>query len=169
MKTKLHPLYIVLLLIILLTLFAILGAITLMRERKPEACGKQIIVIDKAAMATDEPSLPIYPKSPPRYSNRDYQQMGVLTSHESEKEPIVLPLFGRKIDGRSDRYQYYTATDKQHMMRLPLHIDNRDCEDTVGCREIYSGDTLTISIYHNRIFTATIYKVEAPRYFASAL
>lgn len=140
-------------------------------ESKPPIT-PQVIVIDKSKTSTENTDIPVYPKTSPRYSNSnnpsDYQQLGILTSNESDKEPIVLPLFGRKIYGRSDRYQYYTATDKNNMMRIPLTIGNRDCEDTVGCNEIYSGDKLSISIYQGREFTATIYRIEAPRYFASS-
>lgn len=122
-----------------------------------------VIVIDNK---TDR--LPIYPKDLPRYSSSDYQQVGILTSQETDKEPIVLPLYGRKLYNRSDRWQYYTATDKDNLMRLPLFYQGRDCEDDVGCNEIYTGDKLTVDIYQGREFTATVYRTQAPRYFADA-
>ena len=52
------------------------------------------------------------------------------------------------------------------MMRLPIKIDNMSCEDTIGCREIYDNDKITLEIYKGRIFTATIYKKDVPQYFA---
>uniref|UniRef100_A0A6C0CUB7 Uncharacterized protein n=1 Tax=viral metagenome TaxID=1070528 RepID=A0A6C0CUB7_9ZZZZ len=126
----------------------------------------QVVVID----ASKEERLPIYPKNLPQYSspNRplDYQQIGILTSNETDKEPIVLPLYGRKLYNRSDRWQYYTATDKNNMMRIPLSFGNRPCEDDVGCNEISNGDTLTINIYSGRTFTATVYRTDTPHYFA---
>jgi|APGre2960657444_1045066.scaffolds.fasta_scaffold74026_2 hypothetical protein len=127
----------------------------------------QVIVVDKSGGS----QLPIYPKNLPQYSspNRplDYQQIGILTSDETDKEPTVLPLYGRKIQGRSDRWQYYTATDKNNMIRVPLTYESRDCEDeNTGCKEIYSGDNLNVNIYKDRDFTATVYKTEAPHYFA---
>lgn len=125
----------------------------------------QVVVIDKS-----NERLPVYPKNLPQYSspNRplDYQQVGILTSNETDKEPIVLPLYGRKLYNRSDRWQYYTATDKNNMIRLPLTFGNRECEDDVGCNEINSGDNLSISTYSGRTFTATIYRTDAPHYFA---
>ncbi len=108
--------------------------------------------------------IPIYPKTLPTYNNTTYQQIGILTSDEND--PLILPLFSRKINNRSDRWNYYTATDKNNMMRLPIRFNNMNCEDDIGCREIYNNDTLTIEIYKGRTFTATIYKVDAPRYFA---
>ena len=126
----------------------------------------QVVVIDRSG----NDRLPVYPKNLPQYSspNRplDYQQVGILTSNETDKEPIVLPLYGRKLYNRSDRWQYYTATDKNNMIRLPLTFGNRECEDDVGCNEINSGDTLTINTYSGRTFTATVYRTDAPHYFA---
>jgi len=123
----------------------------------------QVIVIDKAAT---KDSSPYYPKNLPKYTSSDYQQIGMLTSNQTDKEPIILPLFGRKLYNRSDRWQYYTATDKNNMMRIPLQFDNRDCEDDVGCKEISNGDKISVEIYQGREFTATVYKTDAPHYFA---
>ena len=111
-------------------------------------------------------NVPVYPNKLPKYNSQEYQQVGILTANEVDKEPIVLPLFARKLRNNRDRWQYYTATDKNHMMRLPIRHDNMKCEDDIGCKEIYDGDTLSVEIYQGRTFTATIYKVDAPKYFA---
>ena len=111
-------------------------------------------------------NIPVYPNKLPQYNNQEYQQVGILTANETDKEPIVLPLFARKLRNNKDRWQYYTATDKNNMMRLPIRHDNAKCEDDIGCREIYDGDSIFVEIYQGRTFTATIYKVDAPRYFA---
>lgn len=120
----------------------------------------------KISIITEQQTPPVYPNKLPSYNNTEYQQIGILTSDETDKEPIVLPLFSRKIGNRNDRYNYYTATDKNNMMRLPIKIDNNNCEDDIGCKEIYNDDKINIDIYKGRIFTSTIYKVDAPRYFA---
>lgn len=161
---------------ILLVLILLVLLYISQKEPKAEAPQRVIVVENTSKTNTNTIShtntdVPVYPKRAPMYSNShtplDYQQLGILTADEQDKDPIILPLFGRKIYGRSDRYQYYTATDKNNMIRLPLAIDNRNCEDTVGCNEIYSGDKIYIPVYQGRQFTATIYKVDAPRYFAS--
>lgn len=108
----------------------------------------------------------VHPHKLPEYNKTEYQQIGILTSNESDKEPIVLPLFSRRLPNHKERWNYYTATDKNNMMRLPIVFDNQNCEDTIGCREIYDGDKLNIEIYQGRTFTATIYKMETPQYFA---
>jgi len=110
----------------------------------------------------------IYPNELPRYNSQEYQQIGILTANETEYEPIILPLFAKKLHNNRDRWQYYTATDKNNMMRLPITHQNMDCEDSIGCKEIYDGDTIYVEIYKGRIFTATIYKTQAPQYFADS-
>lgn len=127
------------------------------------------IIIIKEEKIKDNINIPIYPKELPKYNNTEYQQIGILTSDETDKEPIVLPLFSRKINNRNDRFNYYTATDKNNMMRLPIKYDNLNCDDDIGCREIYNGDKINIEIYKDRIFTATIYKIDAPKYFADRI
>jgi hypothetical protein len=115
----------------------------------------------------NKPEIPVYPKELPKYNNMEYQQVGILSANETDKEPIVLPLFGKKIYGRSDRWNYYTATDKNNMMRIPVKFENKDCEDEIGCNQIYDKDKLNIDIYQDKSFTATIYKNDVPKYFAS--
>ena len=129
----------------------------------PSAPNPVIPVIDINDRRED---IPVYPKKLPQYDNTQYQQVGILTAEEADKEPIVLPLFAKKLRNRSERWQYYTATDKNNMMRLPIVHQNMKCDEDIGCQEIYDGDKLTIAIYQGRTFTATIYKVDAPKYFA---
>ena len=107
---------------------------------------------------------PVYPSRPPEYplrnSTTSYQQMGVLVLNEPDAatpEPVILPLFGRKQYSR-DRWEYYCASDKFHMMRLPVSFENRDCQDDVGCNEIYNGQSVSVPDYGNKPFTARIYK-----------
>ena len=113
-----------------------------------------------------ENSIPIYPKELPSYdNNREYQQIGILTSND-EKEPIILPLFSKRANNHRDRWNYYTTTDKNTMLRLPISHDNMKCDDDIGCNEIYDGNTLYIEMYKGKTFTATIYKKQTLSYFA---
>ena len=114
---------------------------------------------------------PVYPSRPPEYPLRgqraSYQQLGVLvrsSSHPSrdpvsgsDASPIMLPLFGRKLT-RNDRWEYYCASDKFHMMQLPVVFEKRDCQDDVGCEEIYNGQHVTVPDYGEKPFVARIYK-----------
>jgi len=110
--------------------------------------------------------IPVYPKDLPSYdNNREYQQIGILTSNDAS-EPIILPLFSKRANNHRDRWNYYTTTDKNTMLRLPISHDNMKCDDDIGCKEIYDGNTLYIEMYKGKTFTATIYKKQTPSYFA---
>jgi len=115
-----------------------------------------------------ESAIPVYPKELPSYdNNREYQQIGILTSNDSDsKEPIILPLFSKRANNHRDRWNYYTTTDKNTMLRLPISHDNMKCDDDLGCNEIYDGNTLYIEMYKGKTFTATIYKKQTLSYFA---
>ena len=110
-----------------------------------------------------KPAPPIHPHDNPEYPMRrgvipaDYQQIGILTSKDYEEEPIILPLFGRKMINR-DRWEYYTASDKYNMWRLPVQYMNRDCQSDVGCEEVYDGVEIVIPEYANKTFTVKMYK-----------
>jgi hypothetical protein len=171
-KNNFWYMFISLLLIILIILVIILiyiynkpNTVTIIKEVHQIENPKQT----NAASATETAEAaeaPVYPTKLPQYYDKNYQQIGILTSNESDKEPIILPLFSRRVNNHKERWNYYTASDNNHMMRLPITFDNMKCEDDIGCREIYDNDTLTIEIYKDRIFRATIYKVESPQYFA---
>lgn len=118
---------------------------------------------------------PVYPSRLPDYPLRNYssyQQVGVLVlrdEHDNEvgtgesangrqrPDPVILPLFGRKQANR-DRWDYYTASDKYHMMRLPVMFERRSCDDEVGCNEIYNDQLVMVPDYGNKEFVARIYK-----------
>jgi len=119
---------------------------------------------------TNAPALAINPTSDPVYPLRGVpqgiQQMGVLVSvvpEGSSDQPQILPLLGRPAANHRDRWEYYTSTDQYNMMRLPVSVDGRECQEDVGCREIYNGDTISVPTYKKE-FTAQIYKYEKPQY-----
>jgi hypothetical protein len=136
----------------------------------PQPSDNKKIYVSPTFINTNEANedIPVYPKKMPQYDNNEYQQIGILTANEMDKEPIILPLFAKKLRNNKERWQYYTATDKNNMMRLPIVHQNMKCDEDIGCKEIYDGDKLYIEIYQGRVFTATIYRPDAPKYFAEA-
>ena len=102
----------------------------------------------------------------------DYQQLGILykeSIQDNDKAPgnntdnPVLPLFGKRTYGNSSQWNYYTATDSNHQIKIPLTIDGKNCTDDLGCKEIYDGDSIQLPQYNGN-FTATIYKLDKPQY-----
>jgi hypothetical protein len=88
-----------------------------------------------------------------------YQSMGVLKMDDGE----ILPLYGRRTASRSDRFQYYTRTDSYNPVQLPLRHKNRDCQDIVGCEELFDGDTMVVAATGKR-GSVTIYRFSGPTY-----
>jgi hypothetical protein len=80
---------------------------------------------------------------------------------KDQKDPTLLPLFGRKMLTNTDRWEYYCASDKYHMMKLPVMYEHRDCgDDNVGCNEIYNGQHVRVPDYGDEEFKARIYKYD---------
>jgi len=83
-----------------------------------------------------------------------YQSMGIVKTSDGK----LLPLFGRRSISSRDRYNYYTRTDSYNPLPLPIEIKGRDCQDQVGCPELYNGDRVRVSAT-NESGEVTIYKV----------
>lgn len=93
-----------------------------------------------------------------------YQQMGVLKQADGK----VLPLYGRRVASRSDRFNYYTRTDTYNPVPLPIRYKKKDCQDPVGCQELYDGDSVRI-IPTGEDVTATLYRFDGPMYVPGIL
>jgi hypothetical protein len=83
-----------------------------------------------------------------------YQSMGIVKTPEGK----LLPLYGRRSISSRDRYNYYTRTDTYNPVAVPIHIKGRDCQDQVGCPELYNGDTVKLSATGEQ-GEVTIYRV----------
>ena len=81
----------------------------------------------------------------------------------SDSEAHVLPLLGRRTYNRSNKWVYYTATDKYNQVRIPISHNGRNCGGEYGCDEIMDGDTITI-LELNGSFKAKIYENTALHY-----
>jgi hypothetical protein len=99
---------------------------------------------------------------PSRGLPESYQQMGVLKKNSGD----LIPLYGRRVGSRSDRFNYYTRTDTYNPLPLPINYKRRDCQDSVGCDELYNGDEIVVSPTGERA-TATLYQFDGPTYIPS--
>ena len=64
-----------------------------------------------------------------------FKQVGTLYS-----DAVILPLYGRQTYRGSNRWNYYTVTNDDMRIQLPL----QDCMDQNGCKELFSDDGLFI-------------------------
>lgn len=126
--------------------------------------------IDPNSHVMVSPGVPI--NIPTRGESGGFQQIGVLhkieTSDETMQlgnntEPVILPLMGAPTYNGSNKWTYYTATDKYNQIKLPITNNNRKCDSEYGCDELYDGDNVTIPAY-NGSFQVKIYEFDKPRY-----
>jgi len=81
----------------------------------------------------------------------------------SDTEAHILPLLGRKTYNRSNKWVYYTATDKYNQVRIPISHNGRDCGGEYGCDEIMDGETINIPEL-NGSFKVKIYENTSLQY-----
>jgi hypothetical protein len=93
--------------------------------------------------------------------NLTYKQVGILT-RENGKETI-LPIFGRPLHSNRNKWQYYTMTDKNNMIRLPVSKNGKSCTNDYGCDELFNGDNVYVEGYKDS-FNVTIYENDRPTY-----
>jgi hypothetical protein len=84
-----------------------------------------------------------------------FQQIGHLTNNDNP-EPVILPLFGKMIN--SNRWIYYTVSDKQLQIKIDIEHKNKSCQDShIGCDELYNDDEVFVPAY-SKIFKISMYK-----------
>jgi hypothetical protein len=105
---------------------------------------------DYSRMRSPEPSFNVPTQGIPE----QYQSMGLVKTTDGK----LLPLFGRRSISARERYNYYTRTDSYNPLPIPIEMQGRDCQDQVGCPELYNGDKVKMSAT-NEIGEVTIYKV----------
>jgi hypothetical protein len=91
-----------------------------------------------------------------------YEQIGILTgeggsSSSAAPDRTILPLYGRELDARRGKWNYYTRTDGANPVQVPVRVKNRVCDDdTTGCDEVYSDDSVHVPAL-GRSFKASVY------------
>ena len=82
-------------------------------------------------------------RGPPikQYKPGHMQQMGLLLG-EGDK---TLPLYGKEVRGRRDRYHYYTTTSGDNLYPIPVSHNGRDCIDDIGCQELYGNESVNVT------------------------
>lgn len=98
---------------------------------------------------------------PTSHYDLEYKQVGILTREDGKE--TILPIFGRPVHSNRNKWQYYTMTDKNNFIKLPVSHKGRSCTDDYGCDEIFSGDVIYVEGYRDA-FKVTIYENNKPRY-----
>ena len=134
----------------------ILAVIIIYQMRNPIIVSKKVPVHVPVQVPVEIPMEKEY-RSPPikEYKPGHIQQMGVLVGENEE----TLPIYGKEVRGRRDRYNYYTTTPGDQVYSLPITIDNRDGMDDIGCQEIYGNESVSV-LGQTGSFQAKLYRTD---------
>jgi hypothetical protein len=72
----------------------------------------------------------------------NYRQVGLLKRINGPE--MLLPLMGRPLMVARDKWQYYTMSDKNNAIKLPVSFKSKSCTNEYGCNEISNGDTVYV-------------------------
>ena len=148
-KTKLQ------LTIVLLTVVSLILLYVLNRPPQPPTVTLLPQPLPPQPQPQPRPRSPEY-RDPPikQYKPGFTQQMGILVGADE-----TLPLYGKEVRGRRDRYHYYTTTNGENLYPLPITHNARDCVDDVGCEELYGNETVSVT-GKTGSFTVNLYRTD---------
>ena len=92
-----------------------------------------------------------------------YRQVGLMTLLSGESKDKILPLMGRPLFVSRDKWQYYTMSDQNNSIKLPISRNGRSCTTEYGVDKLYNGDTVYVEGY-NQAFKITIYDNDVIKY-----
>jgi hypothetical protein len=107
----------------------------------------------------DPRGIPINIKT--RGFNTNYRQVGILTRTDGREG--ILALMGRPLHTNRNKWQYYTMSDQNNSIKLPISKNGRSCTNEYGCDELYNSDTVYVEGY-NDAYNVTIYENASPQY-----
>jgi hypothetical protein len=93
--------------------------------------------------------------------NTNYRQIGILTSQNNKGN--ILPLLGRPLFTNRDKWQYYTMSDQNNSVKLPISQNGKSCTNEYGCNRLYNGDTVYVEGI-NKPYIVTIYDNDTIQY-----
>lgn len=108
--------------------------------------------------------VPINVSTNPGAVDTNYRQMGILTPlQNNSKKDKILPLMGRPLLVNRNKWQYYTMSDQNNSVKLPIIHKGRSCTNEYGCDQLYNGDRVYVEGY-NQAFKITIYENDVIKY-----
>ena len=93
--------------------------------------------------------------------NSNYSQIGILTRNDDSE--TILPLIGRPLHSSRNKWQYYTMSDKNNSVKLPVSKNGRSATQEYGVDELFNSDSIYVEGY-NDAFKVTVYDNNQPEY-----
>ena len=96
-----------------------------------------------------------------------FQQVGLLiapgASALSASDRTLVPLYGRRIAARRDKWNYYSMSDKNNIVKLPITFKGRNGMAEYGVDSLNTGDHVRVEGYNDK-FKVTMYDNKLLRY-----
>jgi hypothetical protein len=70
---------------------------------------------------------------------------------------------GRPLFTNRDKWQYYSTSNQNNSVKLPVSRSGRSCSNEYGCDKLYTGDTVYIEGV-NEAYRVTVYDNNVIRY-----
>jgi hypothetical protein len=101
---------------------------------------------------------------PTRAVDTTYRQVGILTRNGGNGGgETILPLIGRPLFTNRDKWQFYTLSDKNNAIKLPITVNGKSGTGEYGCNNVSSGDIVYVEGY-NDAFKVSAYDSASLRY-----
>ena len=97
----------------------------------------------------------------------EYQQIGILTNKNNSND--IKPLYGRQTYRGSRQWNYYSSTDSNLSIKIPVFLLKTKCTDEKGCNEIVDGSECNVGDKNNNVYIATIYSNDSYRYIPDVI
>ena len=114
---------------------------------------------DRVFNTRDPRGIPI--NIPTQSVDTNYRQVGILTRENGGE--MILPLMGRPLMTNRDKWNFYTMSDKNNMVKLPISSKGRSCTNEYGCNSLNNGDTVYVEGYQD-VFRVTMYENNTMQY-----
>lgn len=163
--------------IIMVVLFILLGFMISTCSLCPIDYKKQIIkdvLLDPyVPPLKDESQNPLYIPKPissnPAIVDIAFSQIGILIplsmkeNANIENLNAIIPLMGRTLSFRRDKYQYYTISNQHNNIKLPIIVNGRNALNEYGVDTLYDGDVVYIDGF-DASYRVKIYSSDINRY-----
>lgn len=91
----------------------------------------------------------------------EYRQIGLLKPTNGSNK--IIPLMARPLLVNRDTWQYYSMSDQNNSVKLPIIRKGKSCTSEYGCDRVYTNDTVLVEGYDER-FRVTLYDNDVVRY-----
>jgi hypothetical protein len=86
----------------------------------------------------------------------NFSQVGILTPVSQTSKDNILPLMGRPTFTSRSKFQYYSISNQNNQVKLPINVKGKSGLDENGVDELFDGDTVFIEGYED-VFKVTKY------------